>query len=1672
MLMHDLFAAAVARHGGLIAVDVPPGHERAQREVTRYQDLAAMAAQVAQRLAPLVKRECVVAVLLPRESARLYAAQLGVLQSGAAYVCLDPSFPVAHREFIVRDSTAVAVVTNQRFAASFAGCRIPVILIEDCLAADTPAVLPRPVWLSPQSLAYVIYTSGTTGNPKGVLIEHRGVVNLITADVERFGTGPGDRCAQGSSPAYDSSVEEAWLALAAGATVVVLDDAAVRLGPDLVEWLRTECITVFCPPPTLLRAMDCKDPRRELPDLRLAYVGGEAMPQDLTDLWSRALWLENGYGPTECTVTVVRGRLQPGMPVIIGVPVPFHEALLLNERDELVAAGEVGELCIAGIGLARGYLGQPGLTAAKFPQHPQFGRIYRTGDLARRQPDGQLVCLGRMDAQVKIRGYRIELEAIESALVQCAGVREAACRVQLLGGIPRLAAFLVAEHRKTVLDMVAIAQRLRSQLPDYMVPVHYALLAAMPRTVGGKLDRRALPEAEQQADVAASASEQAIEEGGVEARIAVAFATCIGRKSVAPNGDFFELGGDSLRAAQLISKLRRHDSTAGLAVRDVYEARTIAGLVARAGQPAAPALAKTRARTGGRPMLATLVHFAWLMVALGLGSGLAYLVCFAALPALVEKVGLVASLVLVPVLSVVLVFGYAFASLWFVVWLKELLIGRYRSRVVPVFSTLHIRHWVVVRAASLVPWPLLQGTALHAWALRSLGAHIGKRVYIHRGVNFARGGWDLLTIEDDVVIGREAHLDLVDFDDGQLIFGPVHLGARCVIDVRAGIGRGVVIGEDAFVGALSHVAAGTKVGARERFDGVPARHTGPVSPTTVRRRNLALQITFHAVAVICGRTMIAPVFTAVLLLGAFAVASGQGVTTDELVSWLWHKGPLSKPAWAFFALACTVCVLPLQLVAQALVLRWARKVHAGTTPLWSRKAWHAWLRMELVESAGLWLSGTLFWPMWLRLAGARIGRNCEISTILDVLPEHLEIGAECFLADGIYLGSPRLQSGAVTFAPVRLGNRTFLGNHVVIHAGQSLPDDLLIGVSTVANDQQMHAGSSWFGSPPLQLPRREVVVMDRRLTHEPNALRYLTRLLWEVLRFALPVLPLWLALYWFDWIDQLPPDALWSERVGSVLLATLVCVSSLAATVLVTKWLLLGRVRPGQHALWSGWASRWDFHYVLWQRYGRGLLSQLEETFLLSWFLRAIGMRIGRGCVLGEGFAQVVDPDMLTLEDGCTVHALFQAHSFEDRVLKIDRVHIGRNATVGRGTVVLYGADIGEGAHVAPHSVVMKHEVLPPNRRYIGSPLVTVPAFQADWLPASQPRKPITIERDASLDVARGLAVLGMIWMHFVPSESGNLVADMMANIIYGKAAVLFAVLAGMTWATHAEHRLAIPFWRTFVWRRTAALALSGFLLWRCFWPTEILLPFALMFPVVAFGFSRRKGPFVGAAAILMLLVPIAMQAFGQYVAIDCYEDGSHLADREFGFATLRYFLFDGSYPLLPWLCFPMLGAALVAGDHTDRSRNARWVALALPLALVMHLLSQFAMLHEKELGWLSPHLQVSWQPTSLPFVLQNVSIAIVIIASLSWWRAARGLPRWLLPVGQLGRASLTHYLLHIMLVFVPLRWFWPDEDWPLSVGIAAAVGYVAVALPVMSIWFRKFRRGPFEMLLGLASGR
>ncbi|MBK7250444.1 MAG: AMP-binding protein [Gammaproteobacteria bacterium] len=245
--------------------------------------------------------------LLPRTRAELYIGQLGILKAGGAFACIDPAFPDWQVQTVLASSGAVAVLTDQAGAGRLRalGTTVPLLDIVDGDARPGPAgmAVTEPALLAPRHLAYLVYTSGTTGQPKGVMIEHRSIVNLVEGDLATLGVTPHDRVAQNSSPAYDSSIEETWFALAAGATLVVMDEDAVRLGPDLVAWLRRERITMFCPPPTLLRSTGCVDPAATLPELRLLHPGGEALAPDVADLWAPGRRLVNDYGPTETTVT-------------------------------------------------------------------------------------------------------------------------------------------------------------------------------------------------------------------------------------------------------------------------------------------------------------------------------------------------------------------------------------------------------------------------------------------------------------------------------------------------------------------------------------------------------------------------------------------------------------------------------------------------------------------------------------------------------------------------------------------------------------------------------------------------------------------------------------------------------------------------------------------------------------------------------------------------------------------------------------------------------------------------------------------------------------------------------------------------------------------------------------------------------------------------------------------------------------------------------------------------------------------------------------------------------------------------------------------------------------------------------------------------------------------------
>lgn len=1310
-LLHGFLQPVVRRYGDRVAVDVPPARRRATRQTLTYRELGELSDRLAATMAARLSGEGIVALMIPRTTPLLYVAQLAVLKAGGAFACIDPSFPDERIREIIADADPNAILADGSGVVRLAALGHDPLLLCDVAAA---AVAPSPDGalpdnLLPEHLAYVIYTSGTTGKPKGVQVEHRNIANLVASDIAEFGLGPADRVVQGSSSAYDSSLEETWLAFAAGATLVVMDDDTARLGPDLIGWLQTERITVFCPPPTLLRSSGCADPARALPDLRLLYVGGEALPSDIADKWARGRRMVNGYGPTECAVTCLRGNVIPGREVGIGRPVPGMDAWVLDDTQNEVSLGERGELCIGGIGVARGYRNALELTAEKFVAHPRLGRIYRTGDLVHRDAAGDYFYHGRIDAQVKIRGYRVELGEIDARLAAFDDVRAGACKLQAVGVSTELVGYVIASDPQAPPDPESLRSALRQQLPAYMIPVRILVADEFPTTVGGKLDRSRLPDLAlndrgEAAPLVAPANE-------LEIYLAGAFGEILHRSEpVSVEADFFaDLGGDSLSAALLVTLLREDPRGQWITVSDIYEGRSVRALAGMAhalidGDTALPA-ELSLARSGkANPLLANLVQITWLSCELFAGAWLGWLMAFKIFPWLFGDLGLSGFVILLPLIAVASIALYLPSAVLFAVFVKQLLIGRYRPIRAPVWSSWYLRHWIVTQSCRLIPWPLLQGTMLQQTILRALGARIGKGVHIHRGVDLARGGWDLLELGDGVSLGQDAVIALVELDRGDIVIGPIALEAGATLETRAGVGAWCRMGKGSVLAALSALNPGTVVPDGELWDGVPAGKAGiaPLPPKpSVGSREIAPWLFDLVAALVEAALGFAAAVPGMILAIAACRATGTG--TDEIWRWTYHPSVTTRAG--ILVLALTFVSLPLTLVWSAVLIRAMGPVAPGVYPRWSIGYLRAWIKSGTLRLAGEWLTGTVFWPHWLRLAGMKIGANCEISTIIDVVPELVEIGAETFFADGIYLGCADVRSGTARLGLTRLGRNTFLGNHVVIPPGEQLPDDILVGISTRADAREISAGQARFGHPSFDLPRREIVTADRALTHEPTALRYWNRVFWEVLRFALPVLPMVLTAAWYmilvdeqEAVTPLDYDLLVIPAAALLPLAALCC------GVLALKWALIGRVKPGQHPLWSCWCSRWDFVYVAWARWATRILRRLDGTFLLPAYLRAMGLKIGRRAVLGPQFAQVVDPDMIEIGEGATVSAMFQAHTFEDRVLKVGKVRIGARATVSHGTVPLYGAVIGEGCHVGPHSVIMKHEHLLAGLRYQGVP--------------------------------------------------------------------------------------------------------------------------------------------------------------------------------------------------------------------------------------------------------------------------------------------------------------------------------------------------------------------------------
>ncbi|SMD25144.1 non-ribosomal peptide synthetase [Kibdelosporangium aridum] len=517
-----------------------------------YSDLLREVEALARLLVGLgVRREDRVGVLVER-SAELAVTLMGVSFAGGVFVPVDPDYPRERIEFMLTNSAPEVLVctktTRAVVPAQFTGT---VVVLDELPAADPAVVLPQ---VAPEDAAYVIYTSGSTGVPKGVLVTHSGLVNLGYAHIERMAVTSASRILQLSAIGFDAIVSELYMTLLAGATLVLPDASSMPPRVTLGDAIRKAGITHLTVSPSVLASED------DLPDtLRTVLTGGEALPPALVDRWSPGRRVIQAYGPTETTIcSTMSAPLSPGHEQVpLGGPIYNVRHYVLDAFLQPVPPGVVGELYITGVGLARGYLGRPGLTAERFVASPfaPGERMYRSGDLFRWTQEGQLMFAGRVDAQVKVRGYRVEPAEIEAVLVQHPGVGQVAVAVRRDGpGDKQLVAYIVpaATEADTGALMSALRELAAERLPEYMMPAAFVPLDRMPLTPNGKLDHRAL----QAPDFAGMASKRD-PRTAMEARLCELFADVLGLDRVGADDSFFELGGDSILSMQLSARARR-----------------------------------------------------------------------------------------------------------------------------------------------------------------------------------------------------------------------------------------------------------------------------------------------------------------------------------------------------------------------------------------------------------------------------------------------------------------------------------------------------------------------------------------------------------------------------------------------------------------------------------------------------------------------------------------------------------------------------------------------------------------------------------------------------------------------------------------------------------------------------------------------------------------------------------------------------------------------------------------------------------------------------------------------------------------------------------------------------------------------------------------------------------
>ncbi|GAB2948088.1 non-ribosomal peptide synthetase [Streptomyces pseudoechinosporeus] len=1197
-----------------------------------------------------------VGVRVPSGTNDLYVAILAVLAAGAAYVPVDAEDPDERAELVFGEAGVRAVV----------GAGYELTVGEK---SETPAARP-----GTEHDAWIIFTSGSTGKPKGVAVSHRSAAAFVDAEAELFLTeepiGPGDRVMAGLSVAFDASCEEMWLAWRYGACLVPVPRSQVRSGADLGPWLVEQEITVVSTVPTLAALWEPE----ALNDVRLLIFGGEACPPELVQRLvteGREVW--NTYGPTEATVVACASLMTGEEPIRIGLPLNGWELAVVDEAGEPVPMGASGQLVIGGVGLAR-YL-DPEKDAEKYAPLESLGwkRAYRSGDLVKAEPEG-LVFLGRADEQIKLGGRRIELGEVDAALQALPGVQGAAAAVRSArSGNQLLVGYVVTQDGW---DHASAVEKLRAELPAALVPL-LAPVDELPTRTSGKVDRNALPWPLPELETSGPAEQLY----GTEAWLAEQWSEVLGIPVGSARDDFFAIGGSSLAAAQLTTKLRTRYPSA--AVVDLYQHPVLRKLArhlekSAQGDGAAREIAPVPLRAKVVQLLLliplfTLLGLRWTVALAALGNALHWFGAYPWAPQTSWWAVAGAALFFSPPGRLAIAAGGARLLL------RGVKPGRY-----PRGGSVHLRLWTAERLAEFSGATSLTGSWLERYA-RALGAKVGPDVDLH----------SLPPVTGMLKLGRgaavESEVDLSGhwLDGDRLEIGPVKVGAGAVVGTRGMLFPGARVGKRAEVAPGSAVSGHIPTG--QRWAGAPAVKLGKAKRDWPKER--PRKGTYWGI--MYGATGFA--LTALPLLAALAalLVASVFVSPDAGLGEALRGAALALvPATLTFGFAYALLLL-ISVRLLSLGLR------PGTHPTHSRIGWQAWTVTQLMDRSRetlFPLYAGLVTPVWLRLLGMKIGRGAEVSTVL-ALPSLTTVGEGAFLADDTLTAPYELGGGWMRIGRAEIGRRAFLGNSGMTAPGRSVPDGGLVGVLS-ATPKKAKKGSSYLGLPPVKLPRATNDA-DQSRTYDPPARLLWARGLVELCRIVPVFCSAALAVLTVAALSTL---GAWAWLLGGVVLLGAGAVAGLVS--IVAKWLLVGRHRTGEHPLWSGFVWRNELAdtfvevvAVPW------LAGSVPGTPVMSLWLRGLGARIGKG-VWVESY-WLPETDLVTLEDAATVNrgCVLQTHLFHDRILRTDTVVLREGATLGPGGIVLPGSTVGARSTLGPASLVMAAESVPDDTRWLGNPI-------------------------------------------------------------------------------------------------------------------------------------------------------------------------------------------------------------------------------------------------------------------------------------------------------------------------------------------------------------------------------